>query len=260
MTAGTPAQPRRGDGSAPFELADWRDRSRVFLRPIAAPSVLGLFGFAAATFIVSAHLAGWYGTGPGESTTTLHVLAPFAALFGGVAQFAAAMWSYIARDAIATAIHGAWGSFWMAFGLLNLLTATGTVALSSEAGHEAFAFWFFALAVVTACGAAAALFENLALTSVLTTLAVGSALLGVGYFVGSPPEAGSGWLAAGGWVLVASAILAVYTAAAMMLRSTADGRTILPLGEYSKEANKPGATVTQAIEFEQGEVGVRKGQ
>lgn len=35
--------------------------ARVVLQPIAPPSILGLFGFAAATFIVSAHLAGWYG-------------------------------------------------------------------------------------------------------------------------------------------------------------------------------------------------------
>ena len=37
-------------------------RPRVVLSPIAAPSVLGLFGFAGATFIVAANLAGWYGT------------------------------------------------------------------------------------------------------------------------------------------------------------------------------------------------------
>jgi len=36
-------------------------RPRVFLQPIAAPSVLGLFGFAGATFIVASNLAGWWG-------------------------------------------------------------------------------------------------------------------------------------------------------------------------------------------------------
>lgn len=33
-------------------------RPRVFLQPIAAPSVLGLFGFAGATFIVASNMAG----------------------------------------------------------------------------------------------------------------------------------------------------------------------------------------------------------
>ena len=62
-------------------------RPRVFLQPIAAPSILGLFGFAGATFIVAANMAGWYG-----SVTTPGYLFPFAAFFGGVAQFLAGMW------------------------------------------------------------------------------------------------------------------------------------------------------------------------
>jgi succinate-acetate transporter protein len=35
-------------------------RTRIFLQPIAAPSILGLYGFAGATFIVATYLAGWY--------------------------------------------------------------------------------------------------------------------------------------------------------------------------------------------------------
>lgn len=68
------------------------DRSaaaRIYLQPIAAPSILGLYGFAAATFMVAANFAGWYG-GP-DSVTYLF---PFAALFGGIAQFLAGIcWS-----------------------------------------------------------------------------------------------------------------------------------------------------------------------
>src|SRR5881398_1134377 len=62
--------------------------TRVFLQPIAAPSILGLFGFAGATFIVASNLAGWWGTP--ESGLAL---APFAAMFGGLAQFLAGMWA-----------------------------------------------------------------------------------------------------------------------------------------------------------------------
>src|SRR3954451_25125276 len=94
-------------------------RPRVFLQPIAAPSVLGLFGFAGATFIVAANLAGWYG-----NASSPGYLFPFAMFFGGLAQFTAGMWAYKARDAVATAMHGMWGSFWLGYGLLNLLVAT----------------------------------------------------------------------------------------------------------------------------------------
>ncbi len=52
--------------------------AQVFLQPIAAPSILGLYGFAGATFMVSAWMAGWYG-----DVNTPVYLAPFAALFGG---------------------------------------------------------------------------------------------------------------------------------------------------------------------------------
>src|SRR5205085_10992835 len=95
-------------------------QTRVFLQPLAAPSVLGLYGFAGATFIVAANLAGWYG----NHTTSPLYLAPFALAFGGIAQFLAGMWAYRARDALATAMHGMWGSFWIGYGILNVLLAT----------------------------------------------------------------------------------------------------------------------------------------
>ena len=236
------------------DLGVWEDRTRVFLQPVAPPSILGLFGFAAATFIVSAYLAGWYG-----SADTPLYLAPFAAVFGGVAQFAAGMFAFRARDGLATAMHGMWGSFWIAFGILNILGATGALVLDGPVFADAFGYWFFALAVITACGTLAALAENIGLVAVLGTLATGAAFLAVGYLTGSPPVAGSGWLQAGGWVLVASAILATYVATAMMMEGTF-GRVVLPLGKLSKQANVPGRTATVPIEFAAAEPGIRHGQ
>jgi len=169
------------------------------------------------------------------------------------------MWAYIARDAVAAAMHGTWGAFWIGFGVLFLLVSTGTVTLTGESAFDSFGFWFFALAVITAFGAVAATFESLALTAVLALLAVGAAFLGIGYNVESPPTAGEGWLLAGGWVLIGSAIVATYTAGPMMLEAAA-GRVVLPLGKYHKKANIPGSEITSAIELERGEVGVRQGQ
>ena len=54
--------------------------------------------------MVAANLAGWYGT----PLSGVYLL-PFAAMFGGIAQFAAGLWAYKARDALATAMHGMWG-------------------------------------------------------------------------------------------------------------------------------------------------------
>lgn len=254
MSTVTP-QHRTGNGVVASEdLGAWRAQTRVFLQPIAAPSILGLFGFAAATFMVAANLAGWYG----NATTGIYLF-PFAATFGGVAQLIAGVWGYRARDGIATAMHGMWGSFWIAYGILWAFTAAG--ALKLPAGEfPALGYWFLALAVITACGMVAAAFENLSLFAVLGTLAAGSALIAVFYLTG-----GEGWKTSGGWVLIASSWLATYTAFAMMLEGAA-GRVILPLGNLTKRANVPGRQQLPGrqqhipLQFEYGEPGVRHGQ
>src|SRR5436309_10867535 len=116
-TVSQPTATRSANGAA-GELSEWRGHTRVFLQPIAAPSILGLFGFAAATFIVTAYLVGWYGNG-----TSPLLIFPFAAAAGGIAQGAAALWSYKARDGLATAVHGIWGAFWLGYGFLNFMIA-----------------------------------------------------------------------------------------------------------------------------------------
>jgi succinate-acetate transporter protein len=238
------APQRNGDGTA----AEWRDHTRVFLQPIAAPSILGLFGFAAATFMVAAYLAGWYG---GKATPEF--LFPFCATFGGLAQFMAGMWAYRARDALATAMHGMWGAFWIAFGILYLLVATGDITAPTGTWPE-FGYWFLVLGAITGAGAVASLAHNLGLTAVLVPLSVGSILLAVHYLIG-----GIGWQHTAGWVLVASAIVAFYVATAMLLKATS-GRVVLPLGELEKDANVPGSRFTHVVEYEHGEPGVKQGQ
>lgn len=231
----------------------WQDRTRVFLQPIAAPSILGLFGFAGATMMVGAWQAGWYG-----SPLTPLILFPFALTFGGLAQFMAGMWAYRARDGLATAMHGMWGAFWLAFGLLFLLVDLGafpggiTPALGGTL--QGFAFWFVVLCVITALGAFAALAENLGLFLTLALLAVGSGFTAAGWF------AASMWpLRVGGWLFVFSAIVAVYTAGAMMLENSY-GRTILPLGKYHAKDNIPGRRASRPLEYKHGQPGVKVGQ
>src|SRR4051794_20505559 len=165
---------RTAPARSPDSQVAWLERSRVVLQPIAPPSILGLFGFAGTTFIVAAHLAGWYGT-----ATSPTYLFPFAAFFGGVAQFAAAMWGYRARDGLATAMHGMWGAFWMAYGLLFLLVATKTITVPAVGPFPELGYWFLALAVITGLGAVAALAESAGLVVTLVPLAVGSAFLAV---------------------------------------------------------------------------------
>lgn len=225
-------------------------RPRVMLQPIAPPSILGLAGFASATFIVASNLAGWWGT-----PTSGLVLAPFAAMFGGLAQLLAGMWAYRARDGIATLAHGAWGSFWLAYGILNILLATHVLTAPTPWYHDpALGFWFFAIAITTAIAAVAALAESGALVAVLGTLAAGAGILAGGYVYGS-----HGWIQVAGWVLVVAAGLAWYTVAAMVMTATT-GRTVLPLFKSNRDANIPGRELVHPIQLEWAEPGVKMGQ
>jgi succinate-acetate transporter protein len=229
---------------------DVANRTRFVVMPVAPPSILGLFGFSGATFIVAAHLAGWYGDA--SSPTYLF---PFAAALGGIAQFAAGLWGFRARDGVATAMHCTWGSFWLAFGLLHLLAAVGAFTLPSGEFPE-LAFWFFALAAITAAGAVASLVErNLGLVGVLAPLATGAAFLAIHYLTG-----GSTWQEVGGWVLLAASWMAFYAAFAMLLEASSGGRIVLPLMKIGVDPNVPGRRVAEPIGWGHGEPGVKQGQ
>src|SRR4051794_25925342 len=181
---------------------------RVMLQAVAAPSILGLFGFAGATFIVASNLAGWYG-----NAATPGYLFPFAAVFGGVAQFMAGMWAYRARDAVATAMHGMWGSFWIGYGILQLLLATHVLATGATLDH-ALGFWFIALCAITFSGMLGALAEgSIGLLAVLGTLAAGCGLAAVGFIDSSTTL--QHWA---GWGFVISAAPAGDTGTGSMLK------------------------------------------
>ena len=66
----------------------------------------------------------------------------------GLAQFLAGMWAFKARDGLATAMHGMWGSFWMAYGILEMIFTVGKTTPPSGAWPE-IGFWFVVLAAIT---------------------------------------------------------------------------------------------------------------
>lgn len=248
MSTEAPAQ-HGGNGAVSAEdLRAWRSQTRIFLQPIAAPSILGLFGFAGATFMVSANMAGWFGTAASGS-----YLFPFAAIFGGLAQFIAGLWAYRARDGLATAMHGMWGSFWIGYGILWGFAAAGAITLPA-AQFIPFGYWFIVLATLTFFGTVCAAFENISLLGVLGALTAGSASAAVYFLTGV-----HGWEVGAGWVLQVSAWLAAYTGFAMMLEGSA-GKVILPLGALKKDANIPGHHEHVPLQFASGEPGVRHGQ
>ena len=193
--------------------------------------------------MVAANMAHWFG-GPNSNM----VLWPFAAFFGGLAQFLAGMWAFKARDGLATAMHGMWGCFWMAFGTLWLLVAAGKVTIPANgAAFPELGYWFIVLAAITWAGTAAATAESSALVAVLGFLAAGSTVAAIGELIGM-----EGLRIRAGWLFIVSAIIAWYTATALMVNS-GRGRKVMSLGSKRKPA-------TSEIQYGFGEPGILRGQ
>ncbi len=214
--------------------------AQISLQPIAAPSILGLYGFAGATFMVAANMAHWFGNG-----SSVLYLFPFVAMFGGLAQFLAGMWAYRARDGVATAMHGMWGSFWMAYGILQLLIAFGRIQAPQGAWPE-IGYWFIVLAAITWVGAFAAGADNKCLVTMLSLLAAGSTIAAAGELTGS-----DGTMVLAGYLFMLAAVAAWYTASALMLNE-AYGHQVWSVGK-SRHAREP-------VSIGVGEPGVIKGQ
>jgi succinate-acetate transporter protein len=229
--------------------------TRVYLTPIAPPATLGLFGFFASTMVVSTWILGWWGTPTGSPPTMFEI----AAFFGGVAQFGAGLWSFRARDYIGSALLTMWGTYWMAWGMLQAMGANHTITIPPLSTPQAgFAVWFIPLALFTLCGALAALRENLPLFLVLGTVGAGSACVSAGFFTGSV-----GWIDTGAWLFVFGACWAWYTGG-MILLEYSWGRVILPLGVIPKlmklpaAANIPGQVLSHPVEYAFGQPGTRR--
>lgn len=250
-TAGnTTADPALLDLATSESDEAWLARTRIFLTPIAGPSIMGLFGFMIATAMVGAWQAGWYG-GP----TTGEYLWPFAFFAGGVLQAVAAIVAFRARDSVAVAAHTVWGAFWMGWTVLMAMTTFHVLpAITFGTVNTAFAFWFITLAVTTLSAFLGALGHSVVLSVTLGSLGAGAALTAAGFWSG-----GLTVTQIGGWLFVVSAAAAWLTVTAMILESSF-GRTIIPLGKWSADANIPGRMATRPIERAAGMPGVRVGQ
>ena len=224
----------------------------IFLQPVAAPSVLGYFAGASGFMLFGIWLGGGIPTTPANAA----VLFPFLLLFSGIGQLAAAMWSYKARDAVAASIHGVWGGFWIAYGLLWLMDVTHVFTLPVFShGFQPLGQWFIYMAVITFTTAFAALGRSPGQCLSQAAAGAAAAIAAAGLIAGS-----NGWLQVSGWVFVGAGALFIYHATALLLDAIY-GRVILPHFTWRRDENSFGSRPLWPIEFEQeGEPGVKVGQ
>eukprot|EP01113_Clastostelium_recurvatum_P008456 TRINITY_DN13_c0_g1_i3.p1 TRINITY_DN13_c0_g1~~TRINITY_DN13_c0_g1_i3.p1 ORF type:complete len:256 (+),score=70.18 TRINITY_DN13_c0_g1_i3:105-872(+) len=226
----------------------------IFLSPIAAPGILGFYSFAVPAVILGVRWAQWYGT-----AATAIYLWPMLLAFG-IVQLLCALFSYHARDNLATVFHGIWGSAWLALGIYYLYASYGVLPILLDgAKSDEIGIWFALLAAIS-FGALLASFAQ-SLGTVLTTLFTTTAciLASIAMFHGAYRV-----LQGAGWVLFFAGIFAFYTASAWLLEYQYM-RPILPFNNYNMYNNF--AVLNRGMLFDPvvvnrgfGEPGVMKGQ
>ena len=204
--------------STPGEDSAWdalRQRVVISLRPIGAPTPIGLFGLAAATFVLSGLQLGW--VEPGEGKKVALVLIGFAFL----AQLLAAIFSFLGRDGTVATAMSVLALTWLVVGLVLYTSAPGST--SDVLGL----FLIFS-------GIAMAMTGISASVSKLVPAAV-FLLASLRFFVtaGYELSGSTGWERTAGVLGLVLFALALYAAWAAELED-ALGRTVLPFGRRGK--------------------------
>ena len=182
---------------------------------IADPAAWAVTAFATTSFML-----GMYQTGLLNSAGVPIVL-PAAFFFGGLVQIIVAVLEISRGNLFGAAVFGTYGPFWVMFGAFETLYATSVPAAQLSSALSLFLAVF---AVVTFYLAIASLRTDLVLSVILWLIFVGLVLLSIGAGASM-----SNVTKAGGWVVLAFAVLAWYHAAGDVIAATF-GRKILPVG------------------------------
>jgi succinate-acetate transporter protein len=183
--------------------------------PVANPAPLGLAAFALTTFVLSMFNAGLLGPG-GEP-----IVFGLALAYGGLAQLLAGMWEFRAGNTFGATAFCSYGAFWLSFWAFVEFFEKSVPA--ADAGH-AVGLYLICWGVFTAYMFIPSLRTNMALAAVFGLLALTFFVLGIG-------NAGdhSGIIKAGGWLGLATAVVAWYASLAEVSNATF-GRVVFPVG------------------------------
>ncbi len=187
----------------------------------ADPGPLGLAGFAMTTFVLSmynSHLV---------SPVGQPVVLGLALAYGGIAQLLAGMWEFRTGNTFGAVAFTSFGAFWLSFWAINVFYAPLLVVGHA---HNDIALYLYAWAIFTTYMWVASFRTSAAVNLVFFLLAITFFLLAIG-------NAGlnTSVIKAGGYVGLATAIVAWYASFAAVTNSTF-GRTVLPVMPLSRPA------------------------
>ena len=184
---------------------------------IADPGPLGLACFALTTFCLSMVNAGLV------VKESVAVVVALALIYGGFTQILAGMWEYKKNNVFGATAFASYGAFWVSFGVFETLAALKVFVVPPQG------VWLFLLAwtIFTFYMWIGSFGTNKALVVTFTLLLLAFILLTIG---AAGNAAAHTW---GGYVGIATAIVAWYTSAAGVF-NTVFGRVVLPVGPCKK--------------------------
>jgi succinate-acetate transporter protein len=179
---------------------------------IADPGPLGLAGFAATTFFLSAVNAGLL---PKTVEGAVFGLAIF---YGGIAQLLAGMWEFVKGNTFGALAFSSYGAFWLSFWYL----VTHLPKASASDLNKAIGTYLLIWTIFTAYMFIASMRTSGAIMAVFALLTLTFLFLAIGAYADS-----SGMTKVGGWLGLATALAAWYTSLAGVFNATAK-RAALP--------------------------------
>jgi succinate-acetate transporter protein len=188
---------------------------------IANPGPIGLSGFALTTLVLSAWNAGIL-----KGADVLIVIG-LAVFYGGIAQFSAGMWEFRTGNTFGATAFTSYGAFWLSFAAL-FIPAFG-IAFGSKTGPSgaALAWYLLGWTIITGILMLGSFRTNGATAAVFVLLFVTFLLLTLGAF--GDQGAGTGMTQIGGYLGIATAIVAWYTALAGIMTGVSAGKINLPV-------------------------------
>jgi succinate-acetate transporter protein len=181
---------------------------------IADPGPLGLAAFALTTFVLSFFNAGLV------SDKAEPIVFGLTFAYGGLAQFLAGMWEFRTGNTFGALAFSSFGAFWLSFWAYVQFYADKIPA--ADAGH-AVGLYLIAWGIFTTYMFVASLRTTAAVAAVFILLAITFFLLGIGN-----AGAHTGITKLGGWVGLATALVAWYASFAGVTNATF-GRVVLPV-------------------------------
>jgi succinate-acetate transporter protein len=184
--------------------------TRIVVRPLATPLPLGLYSFGIGMLMLAAQSAGWV---PVEQDKDVGLIV---ASFVFPLESAAAIFAFLARDALAATVLGLFSSSWLTIGLALILGPPGSTSA---------ALGFYLVGFAAAVGTLGVLgLSGKPLLSLILALSTTRAIIDALYeFSGT---IGIGRVA--GYVAAAIAAAAWYAGTAMVLEDVR-GTTVLPV-------------------------------